>query len=87
MCLAHFQFDLFTYWTMSVTLVLCLMMVLRIPSFSLKDMCFPSSEELRDKIPWTSKNLGQSAEAEEQLMSHYRLQSNVSSREGSRYEG
>ena len=35
MCPAHFHFVLLTYWTMSVTLVLCLMMVLRILSFSL----------------------------------------------------
>ena len=35
MCPAHFHFVLVTYWTMSVTLVLCLMMVLGILSFSL----------------------------------------------------
>ena len=35
MCPVHFHFVLVTYWTMSVTLVLCLMMVLRILSFSL----------------------------------------------------
>ena len=35
MCPAHFHFVLVTYWTMSSTLVLCLMMVLRILSFSL----------------------------------------------------
>ena len=35
MCPAHFHFVLVTYWTMSVTLVLCLMAVLRILSFSL----------------------------------------------------
>ena len=32
MCPAHFHFVLVTYWTMSVTLVLCLMTVLRILS-------------------------------------------------------
>ena len=35
MCPAHSHFLLVTYWTMSVTLVLCLMMVLQILSFSL----------------------------------------------------
>ena len=35
MCPAHFHFVLVTYWTTSVALVLCLMMVLRILSFSL----------------------------------------------------
>ena len=35
MCPAHFHFVLVTYWTMSVTQVLCLMVVLRILSFSL----------------------------------------------------
>ena len=35
MCPAHFHFVLVTYWTMSVTLVLFLMVVLRIPLFSL----------------------------------------------------
>ena len=35
MCPAHFHFLLVTYWTMSVTLVLCLMAMLRILSFSL----------------------------------------------------
>ena len=30
MCPAHFNFVLVTYWTMSVVLVLCLMMVLRV---------------------------------------------------------
>ena len=35
MCPAHFHFVLVTYWTMSVSLVLYLMMVLRILSFSL----------------------------------------------------
>ena len=35
MCPAHFNFVLVTYWTMSVTLVLYLMLVLRILSFSL----------------------------------------------------
>ena len=35
MCPAHFHFVLVTYWTMSVTLVLCLMMMLRLLSFSL----------------------------------------------------
>ena len=35
MCPAHVHFVLVTYWTMSVALVLCLMMVLRILSFSL----------------------------------------------------
>ena len=35
MCPPHFHFALVTYWTMSVTLVLCLMLVLRILSFSL----------------------------------------------------
>ena len=35
MCPAHFDFVLVTYWTMSVTLVLCLMVVLRILSSSL----------------------------------------------------
>ena len=35
MCSAHFHFVLVTYWTMSVTLVLCLMVVLRILSSSL----------------------------------------------------
>ena len=35
MCPAHFHFVLVMYWTMSVTLVLCLMMVFRILSFSL----------------------------------------------------
>ena len=34
-CPAHFHFTLVTYWTMFVTLVLCLMMVSRILSFSL----------------------------------------------------
>ena len=34
-CLAHFHFTLVTYGTMSVTLVLCLMKVLQILSFSL----------------------------------------------------
>ena len=34
-CPAHFHFVLVTYWTMSVTLVLCLMVVLRILSLSL----------------------------------------------------
>ena len=34
-CPAHFHFVLVTYWTMSVTLVLCLMMVLQSLSFSL----------------------------------------------------
>ena len=33
MCPAHSHFVLVTYWTMSVTLVLCLMVVLRILSF------------------------------------------------------
>ena len=42
MCPAHFHFVLFTYWTMSVTLVLCLMMVLRILSFSLTVSIFLS---------------------------------------------
>ena len=35
MCPAHFHFALVMFWTMSVTLVLCLKMVLPIPSFSL----------------------------------------------------
>ena len=35
MCPAHFHFVLVTYWTMSTTLVLCLMILLRILSFSL----------------------------------------------------
>ena len=35
MCPAHFHFILVTYWTMSITLCLCLMMALRILSFSL----------------------------------------------------
>ena len=35
MCPVHFHFVLVTYWTMSVTLVPCLMLVLRILSFSL----------------------------------------------------
>ena len=35
MCPAHFHFVLVTYWTMSVTLVLCLVVVLRIMSFGL----------------------------------------------------
>ena len=35
MCPAHFHFILVTYWTMSVTLVLCLIMVLGILSISL----------------------------------------------------
>ena len=35
LCPAHFQFVLVTYWTVSVTLVLCLMVVLRILSSSL----------------------------------------------------
>ena len=35
MCLLHFHFVLVTYWTMSATLVLCLMMALLILSFSL----------------------------------------------------
>ena len=34
-CPAHFDFVLVTYWTMSATLVLCLMVVLIILSFSL----------------------------------------------------
>ena len=35
MCPAHFHFVLVTYWTMSVTLALCLTMVLQILSFGL----------------------------------------------------
>ena len=35
MCPGHFYFALVTYWTMSVTLVLCLMVVLRILPFCL----------------------------------------------------
>ena len=35
MCPAHFYFVLVTYWTMPVTLLLCLMVVLGILSFSL----------------------------------------------------
>ena len=35
MCPAHFHFVLVTYWIMSFTLVLCLMVVLRILSFGL----------------------------------------------------
>ena len=42
MCRAHFHFSLVTYWTMSVTLVLCLMMVLRILYFSLACSIFLS---------------------------------------------
>ena len=38
MCPAHFHFVLATYWTMSVTLVLCLIVVLRIlPSIHVSD--------------------------------------------------
>ena len=43
MCPAHFLFVSATYWTMSVTLVLCLMMVLRILSFSLTLSIFLST--------------------------------------------
>ena len=35
MCPAHFHFILVKYWIMSATLVLCLLMVLQILSFSL----------------------------------------------------
>ena len=35
MCLAHFGFALVMYWSMSVTLVLCVMVMLRILYFSL----------------------------------------------------
>ena len=42
MCLVHFHFVLVMNWTMSVTLVLCLMMVLWILSFSLTLSIFPS---------------------------------------------
>ena len=42
MCPAHFDFVLVSYWTMSVTLVLCLIMVLRILSFSLTFSIFLS---------------------------------------------
>ena len=42
MCPACFRFALVTYWTMSVTLVLCLMMVLRILSFTLTFSIFLS---------------------------------------------
>ena len=38
MCPAHFHVVLVSYWTMSVTLVLCLMMVLQILSFSFTDL-------------------------------------------------
>ena len=42
MCPTHFHFVLVTYWTMSVTLVLCLMVVLRILSSSLTLSIIPS---------------------------------------------
>ena len=45
MCPAHFHFVLVTYWTKPVTLVLCLMMVLRILSLSLALRMFLSATD------------------------------------------
>ena len=42
MCPAHSHYTLFTYWSISVTLVLCLMMVQQILSFSLTFISFLS---------------------------------------------
>ena len=46
MCPAHFHFALVTYWTLRVTLVLCLIMLLQILSFSLTLSIFLSMAPL-----------------------------------------